>query len=54
VDGHEGFLDVRGIEADQRVLSDFGAVNRLNLDFINGALAAFRSSSLSGGYDRAS
>ena len=40
MDGGEGFLDVAGIEPDQRILSHFGAVNGFRLDLVNGALGA--------------
>src|SRR5437660_52175 len=33
------FSDIRGIKADQRVLADFGATNRLRLDLFDRALA---------------
>jgi hypothetical protein len=35
-----GFPHVGGVEADQRVLADFCAVNRFGFDFVDGALAA--------------
>ena len=41
VDALEGFFHVGGIEADQRILADFGAVNGFGFDFVDGALAAF-------------
>ena len=34
IDGFEGCLDIAGIEADQRILPDLGAVNSFRLDFI--------------------
>jgi hypothetical protein len=41
VNGLEGFLHIRRVETDEWVLSHFGAVNGFDLDFVDGALAAF-------------
>ena len=37
---HDNAARVAGIEADERVLSDLGAVDSLSLDLIDGALGA--------------
>ena len=40
LDIFEGFLHVAGIEADQRVLADYRAMDGLGTNFIDGALTA--------------
>ncbi len=41
MDALEGLLDVGGIKPDQRILANFGTMNGLGLDLIDGAFAAF-------------
>jgi hypothetical protein len=38
--GVEAFLDIAGIESDERILSDLGAVNSFGPDLVDGALGA--------------
>jgi len=40
VDALEGLLHIRGIEPDQWILANLGAMNGLGFYFIDGALAA--------------
>ena len=42
MDACEGFFDIGGIEADERILTDFGAMNGFDSNLVDVAFAFFQ------------